>query len=342
MINVAINGFGRIGRNILRALYERPDVASRMRIVAINDLGTPEINAHLLQFDTTHGRFGTPVTVEDGALVVGGDRIAVFAERNPEELPWGDLNIDVVFECTGIFTSRDKAAAHVRAGARKVLISAPSCDADETVVFGVNHDVLADDAVVVSNASCTTNCLAPMVAPLHAALGVEQGLMTTIHAFTNDQNLSDVYHTDLYRARSATQSMIPTKTGAAAAIGLVMPELKGRLDGLAIRVPTINVSLVDLTFTESRDTSAEEVNDILASAAAADPLGVLACNTQPLVSADFNHNAYSSNFDANHTRVNGRLVKVLSWYDNEWGFSNRMLDTGCLMAVASVGVSYAA
>ncbi|MDG1035108.1 MAG: type I glyceraldehyde-3-phosphate dehydrogenase [Luminiphilus sp.] len=342
MINVAINGFGRIGRNVLRALYERPDVASRMRIVAINDLGTPEINAHLLQFDTTHGRFGAAVTVEDGALVVDGDRIAVFAERNPEDLPWGDLNIDVVFECTGIFTSRDKASAHVRAGARKVLISAPSGDADETVVFGVNQDVLTDDAIVVSNASCTTNCLAPMVAPLHAALGVEQGLMTTIHAFTNDQNLSDVYHTDLYRARSATQSMIPTKTGAAAAIGLVMPELKGRLDGLAIRVPTINVSLVDLTFTASRDTSVEEVNAILASAAAADPFGVLACNTQPLVSADFNHNAYSSNFDANHTRVNGRLVKVLSWYDNEWGFSNRMLDTGCLMAVASVGVSHAA
>ncbi|MDA8754588.1 type I glyceraldehyde-3-phosphate dehydrogenase [Luminiphilus sp.] len=342
MINVAINGFGRIGRNILRALYERPDVASRMRIVAINDLGTPEINAHLLQFDTTHGRFGAAVTVEDGALVVDGDRIAVFAERNPEDLPWGDLNIDVVFECTGIFTSRDKASAHVRAGARKVLISAPSGDADETVVFGVNHDVLTDDAIVVSNASCTTNCLAPMVAPLHRALGVEQGLMTTIHAFTNDQNLSDVYHTDLYRARSATQSMIPTKTGAAAAIGLVMPELKGRLDGLAIRVPTINVSLVDLTFTASRDTSAQEVNEILASAAATDPFGVLACNTQPLVSADFNHNAYSSNFDANHTRVNGRLVKVLSWYDNEWGFSNRMLDTGCLMAVASVGVSHAA
>lgn len=342
MINVAINGFGRIGRNILRALYERPDVSSRMRIVAINDLGTPEINAHLLQFDTTHGRFGAAVTVEDGALVVDGDRIAVFAERNPEDLPWGDFNIDVVFECTGIFTSRDKASAHVRAGARKVLISAPSGDADETVVFGVNHDVLTDDAIVVSNASCTTNCLAPMVAPLHAALGVEQGLMTTIHAFTNDQNLSDVYHTDLYRARSATQSMIPTKTGAAAAIGLVMPELKGRLDGLAIRVPTINVSLVDLTFTASRDTSAQEVNEILASAAAADPFGVLACNTQPLVSADFNHNAYSSNFDANHTRVNGRLVKVLSWYDNEWGFSNRMLDTGCLMAVASVGVSHAA
>jgi len=342
MINVAINGFGRIGRNILRALYERPDVASRLRVVAINDLGTPEINAHLLQFDTTHGRFGATVAVEDGALNINGDRIAVFAERNPEDLPWGDLNIDVVFECTGIFTSRDKASAHLRAGARKVLISAPSGDADETVVYGVNQDVLTDDAVIVSNASCTTNCLAPIVAPLHETVGVENGLMTTVHAYTNDQNLSDVYHSDLYRARSATHSMIPTKTGAAAAIGLVLPELKGRLDGLAVRVPTINVSLVDLTFTASRDTSVEEINDILAAAAKADPYGVLACNTQPLVSADFNHNAYSSNFDANHTRVSGRLVKVLSWYDNEWGFSNRMLDTGCLMAAASVDVSNAA
>ena len=342
MINVAINGFGRIGRNILRALYERPDVASRLRVVAINDLGTPEINAHLLQFDTTHGRFGATVAVEDGALNINGDRIAVFAERNPEDLPWGDLNIDVVFECTGIFTSRDKASAHLRAGARKVLISAPSGDADETVVYGVNQDVLTDDAVIVSNASCTTNFLAPIVAPLHKTVGVENGLMTTVHAYTNDQNLSDVYHSDLYRARSATHSMIPTKTGAAAAIGLVLPELKGRLDGLAVRVPTINVSLVDLTFTASRDTSVEEINDILAAAAKADPYGVLACNTQPLVSADFNHNAYSSNFDANHTRVSGRLVKVLSWYDNEWGFSNRMLDTGCLMAAASVDVSNAA
>ena len=342
MINVAINGFGRIGRNILRALYERPDVASRLRVVAINDLGTPEINAHLLQFDTTHGRFDATVAVEDGALNINGDRIAVFAERNPEDLPWGDLNIDVVFECTGIFTSRDKASAHLRAGARKVLISAPSGDADETVVYGVNQDVLTDDAVIVSNASCTTNCLAPIVAPLHKTVGVENGLMTTVHAYTNDQNLSDVYHSDLYRARSATHSMIPTKTGAAAAIGLVLPELKGRLDGLAVRVPTINVSLVDLTFTASRDTSVEEINDILAAAAKADPYGVLACNTQPLVSADFNHNAYSSNFDANHTRVSGRLVKVLSWYDNEWGFSNRMLDTGCLMAAASVDVSNAA
>ena len=342
MINVAINGFGRIGRNILRALYERPDVASRLRVVAINDLGTPEINAHLLQFDTTHGRFGATVAVEDGALNINGDRIAVFAERNPEDLPWGDLNIDVVFECTGIFTSRDKASAHLRAGARKVLISAPSGDADATVVYGVNQDVLTDDAVIVSNASCTTNCLAPIVAPLHKTVGVENGLMTTVHAYTNDQNLSDVYHSDLYRARSATHSMIPTKTGAAAAIGLVLPELKGRLDGLAVRVPTINVSLVDLTFTASRDTTVEEINDILAAAAKADPYGVLACNTQPLVSADFNHNAYSSNFDANHTRVSGRLVKVLSWYDNEWGFSNRMLDTGCLMAAASVDVSNAA
>ena len=342
MINIAINGFGRIGRNILRALYERPDVASRLRVVAINDLGTPEINAHLLQFDTTHGCFGAAVAVEDGALNINGDRIAVFAERNPENLPWGDLNIDVVFECTGIFTSRDKASAHLRAGARKVLISAPSGDADATVVYGVNQDVLTDEAVIVSNASCTTNCLAPIVAPLHKSVGVENGLMTTVHAYTNDQNLSDVYHSDLYRARSATHSMIPTKTGAAAAIGLVLPELKGRLDGLAVRVPTINVSLVDLTFTASRDTSVEEINEILSAAAKADTYGVLACNTQPLVSADFNHNAYSSNFDANHTRVTGRLVKVLSWYDNEWGFSNRMLDTGCLMAAASVGVSNAA
>ena len=342
MINVAINGFGRIGRNILRALYERPDVAARMRVVAINDLGTPEINAHLLQFDTTHGRFGVPVSVEGGTLSVGGDRIAVFAERDPEQLPWAQLGIDVVFECTGLFTSRAKAAAHLRAGARKVLISAPSSDADATIVYGVNEGVLTNDAVIVSNASCTTNCLAPIVAPLHGALGLENGLMTTIHAFTNDQSLSDVYHTDPYRARSATQSMIPTKTGAAAAIGLVLPELKGRLDGLAVRVPTINVSLVDLTFTASRDTSVGEVNKILSDAALADQCGVLACNTQPLVSSDFNHNSYSSNFDANHTRVNGRLVKVLSWYDNEWGFSNRMLDTGRLMAAGSLGVSNAA
>ena len=342
MINVAINGFGRIGRNVLRALYERPELQERLRIVAINDLGTREINAHLLQFDTTHGRFGADVDVTPKGLSVNGDPIAVSAKRAPNDLPWADLDVDVVLECTGLFTSREAASAHLRAGARKVLISAPSSDADQTVVFGVNHDVLTADAQIVSNASCTTNCLAPVVAPLHTALGVEQGLMTTIHAFTNDQNLSDVYHTDLYRARSATQSMIPTKTGAAAAIGLVMPQLVGRLDGLAVRVPTINVSLVDLTFTASRETCVEEVNAIVRAAAQADAHGVLSCNEQPLVSTDFNHNAFSSNFDANHTRVCGRLVKVLSWYDNEWGFSNRMLDTACLLGASTMSVSDAA
>jgi len=335
MINVAINGFGRIGRNVLRALYERPAMLSQLRIVAINDLGTPEINAHLLQFDTTHGRFGASVSVEDNAMVVNGDRIAVYAERNPEDLPWGDLNIDVVFECTGIFTSRDKASAHLRAGARKVLISAPSNDADATIVYGVNHDVLNDDAVIVSNASCTTNCLAPIVAPLHASVGVESGLMTTVHAYTNDQNLSDVYHSDLYRARSATHSMIPTKTGAAAAIGLVLPELKGRLDGLAVRVPTINVSLVDLTFNAGRETSVEEVNQLLRDAAEGSLKEVLAYNDKPLVSVDFNHIAYSCNFDATQTRVNGNLVKIMAWYDNEWGFSNRMLDNTLVLLGAT-------
>lgn len=342
MINVAINGFGRIGRNVLRAFYERPELRNRLRIVAINDLGTAEINAHLLQYDSTHGRFNAEVQVTQSGLAVNGDAIRVFAERDPEQLPWAELKIDVVFECTGLFTSHLAASAHVRAGASKVLISAPAKDADQTVVYGVNHDALTTDAQIVSNASCTTNCLAPLVAPLHETLGVEQGLMTTIHAFTNDQNLSDVYHSDLYRARSATQSMIPTQTGAAAAIGLVMPELAGRLDGLAVRVPTINVSLVDLTFTASRETSVAEVNGIMRRAAERDTLGVLSCNEQPLVSTDFNHNAYSSNVDANHTRVSGRLVKVLAWYDNEWGFSNRMLDTGCLLGSGSIDVSDAA
>ena len=342
MIKVAINGFGRIGRNVLRALYERPELQERMRIVAINDLGTPEINAHLLQFDTTHGRFCADVEVTADGLLVNGDPIAVSAKRDPNDLPWADLGVDVVLECTGLFTSRTAAAAHIRAGAGKVLISAPSTDADQSVVFGVNHDVLTADAQIVSNASCTTNGLAPVVAPLHAELGIEQGLMTTIHAFTNDQNLSDVYHTDLYRARSATQNMIPTKTGAATAIGLVIPELVGRLDGLAVRVPTINVSLVDLTFMALRETSVEEVNAIMRGAAQADVHGVLSCNEQPLVSADFNHSTFSSNFDANHTRVCGHLVKVLSWYDNEWGFSNRMLDTACLLGASTMTVSDAA
>lgn len=335
MINLAINGYGRIGRNVLRAFYERPELHSGMRIVAINDLGSPDINAHLTQFDTTHGRFAATVTAVDDAILIDGERIAVFAERDPAALPWRDLAVDVVLECTGFFTQRAAAAAHLSAGAKKVIVSAPGIDMDATVVFGINHQTLTVSDEVISNASCTTNCLAPVVKSLHEAVGVESGLMTTIHAYTNDQNLSDVYHSDLYRARSATHSMIPTKTGAAAAIGLVLPELAGRLDGLAVRVPTINVSLVDLTFTASRETSVEEVNAVMEAAAAHDQFGVLAYNAQPLVSIDFNHNSFSSNFDANHTRVNGRLVKVLAWYDNEWGFSNRMLDTACALVNAS-------
>jgi len=335
MINIAINGYGRIGRNILRALYERPSLRDQIRIVAINDLGSPDINAHLTQFDTTHGRFGMSVTAEQGAIVVGSDRIVVFAERDPSKLPWGELKVDVVLECTGLFTDRAAASKHLEAGARKVLISAPGKDVDGTIVYGINHDTLTPDSVIVSNASCTTNCLAPLAKPLHEAVGIESGLMTTIHAYTNDQNLSDVYHQDLYRARSATESMIPTKTGAANAIGLVLPELKGKLDGLAVRVPTINVSLVDLSFIAQRDTSVEEINAIMKAAADADSYGVLAYNAKPLVSIDFNHDAHSSNFDANHTRVCGRLVKVLSWYDNEWGFSNRMLDNALQLAKVS-------
>ncbi len=335
MIRIAINGYGRIGRNVLRALYERPELKSSIAIVAINDLGSPAVNAHLTQFDTTHGRFAETVTATDEAMMVGHDVIKVFAERDPSKLPWSDLDIDVVLECTGFFTSKASAGQHIQAGARKVLLSAPGTNMDATVVYGINHDVLRAEHTVVSNASCTTNCLAPVVKPLFDTVGIEQGLMTTIHAYTNDQNLSDVYHTDLYRARSATHSMIPTKTGAASAIGLVMPELAGRLDGLAVRVPTINVSLVDLTFTASRDTSIEEINDIMRAAADADQFSVLGFNEQPLVSVDFNHNAYSSNFDANHTRVCGRLVKILSWYDNEWGFSNRMLDNALVLANAN-------
>jgi glyceraldehyde 3-phosphate dehydrogenase len=343
MINIAINGYGRIGRNILRAFYERPALGEEIRIVAINDLGSPEINAHLTQYDTTHGRFHFDVSAGDDCLQVGDDTIRVFNERDPEVLPWADLDIDVVLECTGFFTDKTSASKHLRAGARRVLISAPAKDVDATVVYGVNHESLSVEHTVVSNASCTTNCLAPLVAPLHAKVGLESGLMTTIHAYTNDQNLSDVYHSDLYRARAAAHSMIPTKTGAASAIGLVMPELKGRLDGLAVRVPTLNVSLVDLSFVASRDTSVEEINHIMMEAAQQDLFGVLSCNTQPLVSIDFNHSSASSNFDSNHTRVSGRLVKVLSWYDNEWGFSNRMLDTACHMAaVAKQGVDCAA
>jgi glyceraldehyde 3-phosphate dehydrogenase len=336
-IKVAINGYGRIGRNILRALYESGR-QNTIQIVAINDLGSPETNAHLTRYDTAHGRFNFPVAVEGGDLVVAGDKIKVFAVRNPSELPWGELGVDVVLECTGLFTSKEKASAHLKAGAKKVLISAPGGnDVDATVVYGVNHSVLKASHTVVSNASCTTNCLAPLVQPLHRELGVLKGLMTTVHSYTNDQVLTDVYHSDLHRARSATQSMIPTKTGAAAAVGLVLPELNGKLDGFAVRVPTINVSLVDLTFEASRATTVEEVNSIMKAASESAALkGILNYSTAPLVSVDFNHDPASSTFDAGLTKVSeGNLVKVLSWYDNEWGFSNRMLDTTTAWMAAS-------
>ena len=328
MFNVAINGYGRIGRNVLRALYERPELNGKIQVVAINDLGAAEMNVHLTQFDTTHGRFNQPVSVDEDHLIIGSDRIRMLSERDPKQLPWEQLSVDIVFECTGLFTDREAARRHIAAGAKRVLVSAPGQHMDATIVYGINHTTLTEVDVIVSNASCTTNCLAPIAKALNDSIGIEQGLMTTIHAYTNDQNLSDVAHSDPYRARAAAHSMIPTKTGAAAAIGLVMPELQGKLDGLAVRVPTLNVSLVDLTFTASRSTSADEINAIMLRAAESDQFGVLDFNTQPLVSIDFNHNSYSSNFDANHTRVQDRLVKVLAWYDNEWGFSNRMLDTG--------------
>jgi glyceraldehyde 3-phosphate dehydrogenase len=326
-IRVAINGYGRIGRNILRAHYEGGKKHS-IEIVAINDLGDAKTNAHLTQYDTAHGRFPGTVTVDGDSIVVNGDRIRVLANRNPAELPWGELGVDVVLECTGFFTSKEKASAHLKGGAKKVIISAPGGkDVDATIVYGVNHGVLKGSDTVISNASCTTNCLAPLVKPLHDRIGVENGLMTTIHAYTNDQVLTDVYHEDLRRARSATMSMIPTKTGAAAAVGLVLPELNGRLDGYAMRVPTINVSIVDLSFVAARDTSVEEINAIMKEAAEGPMKGVLAYSDAPLVSVDFNHNPASSTYDATLTKVSGRLVKVSSWYDNEWGFSNRMLDT---------------
>ena len=327
-IKVAINGYGRIGRNILRAHYEggrKHDLA----IVAINDLGSPETNAHLTRYDTAHGKFPGKVEVDGDAMVVNGDRIKVFAQRDPAQLPWGSLGVDVVLECTGYFTSKEKASAHLRGGAKKVIISAPGGkDVDATVVYGVNHGTLKASHTVISNASCTTNCLAPLVKPLHEKLGLVTGLMTTVHAYTNDQVLSDVYHEDLRRARAAAMNMIPTKTGAAAAVGLVMPELNGKLDGYAIRVPTINVSIVDLSFVAARDTSVDEVNAIMKAASESAPLkGILNYNQAPLVSSDFNHDPASSTFDATLTKVSGRLVKVSAWYDNEWGFSNRMLDT---------------
>ncbi|HET7730261.1 MAG TPA: type I glyceraldehyde-3-phosphate dehydrogenase [Usitatibacter sp.] len=326
-VRVAINGYGRIGRNILRAHYES-NKSHDLQIVAINDLGPPETNAHLTRYDTAHGKFPGKVEVDGEHMVVNGDRIRVVAQRDPAQLPWKDLGVDVVMECTGFFTSKEKASAHIRGGARKVIISAPGGkDVDATIVYGVNHQTLKAAHTVISNASCTTNCLAPLVKPLHEKIGLVNGLMTTVHAYTNDQVLTDVFHEDLRRARSATMSMIPTKTGAASAVGLVLPELNGKLDGYAIRVPTINVSVVDLSFIAARDTTVDEVNAIMKEASQSPALkGVLNYNKAPLVSIDFNHDPASSTFDATLTKVSGRLVKVSSWYDNEWGFSNRMLD----------------
>ena len=338
-IRVAINGYGRIGRNILRAHYEGSKKHD-IQIVAINDLGPVETNAHLTRYDTAHGKFPGSVVVAGDSLIVAnggvGDNIKVFAQRDPAQLPWRDLNVDVVMECTGYFTTKEKASAHLKGGAKKVIISAPGGkDVDATIVYGVNHSILTSAMTVISNASCTTNCLAPLVKPLHDKIGVVNGLMTTVHAYTNDQVLTDVMHEDLRRARSATMSMIPAKTGAAAAVGLVLPELNGKLDGFAIRVPTINVSIVDLSFVAARDTSVEEVNAIMKAASEAPGMkGILAYNNGPLVSVDFNHDAHSSTFDSTLTKVSGRLVKVTSWYDNEWGFSNRMLDTTVALMAA--------
>ena len=334
-VKVAINGYGRIGRNILRALYEGKR-NNEIQIVAINDLGDAQTNAHLTQYDTAHGRFPGEVSVDGGDLIVNGDRIKVCAERDPSKLPWRELGVDVVLECTGFFTSKEKASAHIAAGASKVIISAPGGkDVDGTFVYGVNHDQLSAKHQVISNASCTTNCVAPLAKVLHAKIGIVHGLLTTIHAYTNDQVLTDVYHSDLRRARSATHSQIPTKTGAAAAVGLVLPELNGKLDGFSMRVPTINVSVVDLTFVAARETSNDEIDSVVKAAAEGEMKGVIGVNTQPLVSIDFNHNPLSSIYDATQTRVmGGTLVKVLSWYDNEWGFSNRMLDMTLALSAA--------
>jgi glyceraldehyde 3-phosphate dehydrogenase len=336
-IKVGINGYGRIGRNILRALYEAKRT-NEIEIVAINDLGDANTNAHLTRYDTVHGKFPGEVKVEGDAMVVNGSRIKVLAERDPAKLPWAQLGVDTVLECTGLFTSKVKAGAHLKGGAKKVIISAPGGeDVDATIVYGVNHNVLKSGYTVISNASCTTNCLAPVAKVLHDKVGIGAGIMTTIHAYTNDQVLTDVYHSDLRRARSATQSQIPTKTGAAAAVGLVLPELKGKLDGFAVRVPTINVSLVDLTFTAKRSTTVADVNAIMKEAAgSAAWKGILAYSDGPLVSVDFNHDPHSSTFDATLTKViDGTLVKVCAWYDNEWGFSNRMIDTTLAWSKAS-------
>ena len=327
-IKIGINGYGRIGRNVMRAIHEygRTD---EFDVVALNDLGDPETNAHLTRYDTAHGKFDGTVEVDGGDIIVNGDRVKVFAERDPAKLPWGELGVDVVFECTGLFRTAETAGKHIEGGASKVVISAPGgAGVDKTIVYGVNHDTLTASDAIISNASCTTNCLAPLVKPLHEAIGVKHGIMTTIHAYTNDQVLTDVYHKDLRRARSGTMSQIPTSTGAAKAVGLVLPELNGKLDGFSMRVPTINVSAVDLTFVAQRETSIEEINDIMRAASEGDLKGILCYNEAPLVSVDFNHDPASSTYDSTLTKViDGTCVKVISWYDNEWGFSNRMLDT---------------
>lgn len=332
-IRIAINGFGRIGRNTLRALYES-GYRDRLEVVAINDLGKGEVNTHLFRFDTVHGRFNGDVAYQDATMLVNGDPIAILSEKDPATLPWAEMKVDIVFECTGLFTKRDDAAAHIKAGATKVIVSAPSEGADATIVYGVNDEILTSSHEVISNASCTTNCLAPIAKPIHDAIGIKQGLMTTIHSITNDQALTDVYHSDLRRARSATQSMIPTKTGAAAAVGLVLPELAGKLDGMAMRVPVVNVSVIDFTFNAVRKTSVGEINEVMMKASTRSKGGILQINQDPLVSIDFNHCAASATFDCTQTHVNDNLVKVIAWYDNEWGFSNRMLDNAiAIMAV---------
>lgn len=330
-VKLAINGYGRIGRNILRALYES-DHRKNMQIVAINDLGDVKTNAHLTKYDSVHGRFKGDVKVEGNNLIVNGDTIRVCAEKDPTKLPWKELAVDIVLECTGFFTEREKSKAHLTAGAKKVIISAPAGKDTVTIVYGVNDDKLTKEETIISNASCTTNCLAPLVKPLHEKIGIVKGIMTTVHAYTNDQKLLDVYHSDLHRARAAGLSMIPTKTGAAAAIGLVIPELDGKLDGYSIRVPVANVSVVDFTFDAKRDTTVQEVNQIMKQASEKELKGILGYSDEPLVSIDFNNSPASSTFDATQTKVIGNLVKVVSWYDNEWGFSNRMLDVAAAWA----------
>ncbi len=329
-VRVAINGFGRIGRLVLRAIIESKN--KQINVIAINDLGSIEANAHLLKYDSIHGRFEKEIELTSGGMNIAGNEIRVYSERQPKKLPWSELKIDLVLECTGIFTKKEDAIKHILAGSRKVLISAPGADVDYTVVYGVNDRGLKDKYKVVSNASCTTNCLAPVAKVLNDKIGIESGFMTTVHAYTGDQPVLDTLHSDFRRARAANLSMIPTSTGAARAVGLVLPELNGKLDGTSVRVPTANVSMVDLTFYSSRDTSADEVNNSIQEASESYLKNILSYNTEPLVSSDFNHNKYSSIFDATQTHVvQKRLVRILSWYDNEWGFSNRMIDVALLM-----------